>query len=427
MRRGLRASGRALAAALALLVAAAGGGAARAQTITVAAHYTADQMRPLEACYREYERLHPGLRIAYQQSDIADFMQTVMTGRLSGSAPDIYNVYSLWAGQMTEAGILAAPPPAIVDFVRGAYVPGTVDGARAGGKIWGIPAEISTYMLVYNKALLKAAGYDAPPSTWDELREIAAKITRRNAQGNVTTAGYAFGPTVANAVHPFFALLLSRGVAPFKPDGSGTNLRTPQAEAVLAGMSRLFADGITANSVQVRDFPSGTVGMEIIANWFKDTLRQGFGDKFLDTVGVAPIPAGPDGDWKTLQYSFFWGVDANSRNAAQAWDLLRWLNTPREAGQRSCTGEMLLRMGGLTGNTADIAASDAELGDTFTRPYVDAIASGRAVALPNLVHMQEVQQVLRSAIEKSWSGALAPKDALRRADTDIAPLLADGQ
>jgi multiple sugar transport system substrate-binding protein len=398
--------------------------AAQQRRLTVAAHYTADQMRPLDACFREYEQQNPDIRIVYQQSAIADLLQTVMTSRLAGTSPDIYNVYSLWSGQMTEAGLLAEPPAPVQDFIRDSYVPTTVDGTRARGKVWGIPAEVSTYMLVYNKQLLREAGFDAPPRNWDELRRIAAKVTRRNAQNNITTAGYAFGPTVANAVHPFFALLSARGVAPLKPDASGTGLGTPEALSVLGGMAGLYADGSTSNAVQVRDFPSGTVGMAIIANWFKDTLRQGFGDRFDEVVGVAPIPA-EGADWRTFQYSFFWGVDARSRNRDAAWTLLRWLNTPRGEGRRSCVGEMLLRMGGLTGNKADIAASSAELNDGFSRPYVEAISSGRAPPLPNLQRMSEIQQVLRTNIEKAWSGSLKPADALRQADKEIAPLLAE--
>lgn len=404
---------------------AAATGAAHAdepRTLTIAAHYTDEQMRPLTACYREYERLHPGLHIVYQQSAIADLLQTVMTQRLAGRSPDIYSVYTLWSGQLTDAGLLAVPPAPVLDFIHQNYVPGTVEGVSAHDKVWGIPAEISTYMLVYNRALLKQAGYDAPPRTMAALRQIAAKITRRNAQGNLVTAGFAFGPTVANAVHPFFALLLAQGVTPVS--ATGTGLATPQARAVLSDMAGLYRDGSAGNEVAVRDFPSGTVGMAIIANWFKDTLRQGFGDRFADTVGVAPIPTDA-ADWKTYQYSFFWGVDAHSRNRDQAWDLLRWLNTPQKPGARSCTGEMLLRMGGLTGNNADIAASQNELGDSFSKPFVDAIASGHAVAGANLVRMTEIQQALRLNIEKAWSGALPPAEALAQADRAIAPLLAE--
>ena len=414
-----------LAVSLVVLALASYPAEAQEHTITVAAHYTADQIKPLETCFRTYEATHPGTRIAYQQSAISDYMQTVLTARIAGTSPDIYNMYSLWAGQMVAVGMLDQPPAPVQALLRDGYLTSAVDGTRLRGTAWGVPGEISTYLLVYNKALLRQAGYEAPPRTWDDLRQIAAKITKRNAQGNITTAGYAFGPTVANAVHPFLALLLSAGEPLVKPDHSGTNLGTPEAEAVLADMARLFADGVTGNAAQGRDFPSGAVGMAIVANWLKDTLRASMGEDFRDKVGVAPIPAG--NGWKTYQYSFFWAVDARSRNRDAAWELLLWLNTPRETGARSCTGEMLVRMGGLTGNKADIAASSAELGDDFTRPFVEAIASGRAVADPNLVHATEIQQVLRQAIEKAWGGTLTPAQALRQADRVIVPLLADEQ
>jgi multiple sugar transport system substrate-binding protein len=408
---------------LAALLLAASHARAETRTITVATHYTDAQMQPLLACFRAYEAAHPGLRIATQQSDIADYLQTLITAHLGGTTPDIENIYSQWSGQLVGAGLLAPPPPDVQDFVTNTFEPSVVEGLRVRDKSWGVPGEISTYMLVYNKRLLHEAGFDAPPRSWDELRMMAAKITHRNAQGNITTAGFAFGPTVANAVHPFLAMLFSKGGQAIRPDRSGTALQSPPAAAALAEQVDLFATGITSNAVQVRDFPSGTVGMAIIANWFKNTLRQGFGDAFADTVGVAPIPEGPD--WKTLQYGFFWGVDAKSPEKAEAWALLRWLNTPRAPGQRSCMGDMLVSMGALTGNRTDIAASADELGDAFSRPYVEAISKGRAIAEPTLLHQAEVDQAMRAAIEKAWAGTVSPAAALAQADRQIAPLLAD--
>ncbi|MBV9538559.1 MAG: extracellular solute-binding protein, partial [Acidisphaera sp.] len=234
--------------------------------------------------------------------------------------------------------------------------------------------------------------------------------------------GYAFGPTAANGVHPFLALLASRGVSLFKPDLKGTNLTSEAAIDVLAGERRLFAQGSTDNAIQVRDFPSGAAAMIIYANWSKQMMQQAFGAATDDTVGVAPIPAGPD--WRTLQYGFFWAVDANSPRKAAAWALLQWLNAPHGASGRSCTGDFLVALGGLTGNKADIAASP-EYRDAFSKPFVDAIASGRAVAAPNVLHATEIQQVLRTAIGRAWSGEQTPAAALADADRQITGLLAE--
>lgn len=403
----------------------AGEAAAQQKTLTIATHYTDEQLKPLTACFRTYEEQNPGVKIVHQQSTIRDFLQTILTARISGRSPDIYNVYSIWGAQLVGNGVLDQPPAAVLDFVRKEYEPQTVDAATVQGKIWGVPAEVSAYLLVYNKELLAKAGYTAPPKTWDELAEIAAKITQKDAQGKITVAGYAFGPTPANAVHPFRTLLFSRGVGLFTEDMRSTNLASPEAVDIVTRQAELFQKGVTAPSIQVRDFPSGSVGMMITANWFKDTLRQGLGDRFERVVGVAPIPAGPD--WKSYQYSFYYGVDSRSRQKEDAWRLVRWLNTPQAAGQRSCVGNMLAAMGGLTANKADVAASAAELADPFTRPYVDLLSSGRAVSEKNVPQAAEIEVIVRTAIEEAWLGRAAPKDALAKANAQIEGILKESQ
>lgn len=394
-------------------------------TLTFAAHYTDAQMAPLTACFRAYEAENPGITIKYQQSQIADFLQTILTSRIGGTTPDIYNVYSIWGAKLVENGVLDEPPADIARFVTEGYEPSTIRSAVLDNKIWGVPAEVSLYLLVYNRKLFADAGIQTPPTTWDEVVADAEKLAKRDALGKVTVAGYAFGPTVANAAHPFRTLLFSRGVSLLSEDRTVANLAEPAAAEVLSGEVELFKRGLTSPSIQVRDFPSGSVGMMITANWFKDTLRQGLGEAFADTVGVAPIPGGPD--WKTFQYSFYHAVDANSPHKEEAWKLIRWLSTPRASGARSCTGDMLIALGGLTANRADIAASQDELGDAFTKPYVEALQSGRAQSDPNIAQTAEIDKVLRTYIEEAWLGRLSPADALAVADTEVEAVLAAPQ
>ena len=414
-----------LGAAFASVVAAGPSMAQETMTLTFAAHYTDQQMEPLASCFRAYEQEHPTVRIVYRQSPIADFLQTILTSRIGGTSPDIYNVYSIWGAKLVGNGILAEPPEKIRDFVKTGFEPSTVEATVIDDQIWGVPAEVSLYMLVYNKRLFADAGIEAPPTDWGQVLADAAKIAKRDDLGKVTVAGYAFGPTVANATHPFRTLMLSHGLGLFNKDMTGTNLTSPAAVAILDGEAELFKKGLTSASNAVRDFPSGSVGMMITANWFKATLRQGLGDRFDETVGVAPIPAGAD--WKTYQYSFYQAVDANSAHKDEAWALIRWLNTPRSEGRRSCVGDMLIALGGLTANKADVAASAAELGDAFTKPYADALTSGRAVTDPNIPQTAEADAILRTSIEEAWLGRKSAADALAEADKQIEALLAEPQ
>ncbi len=390
-------------------------------TLTILTHYTDAQRVPLTDCLREYERQHPGIRIIHQQAEIEDYLQSVVTARLSGTSPDIYNIYSVWSARLVASGMLDRPPTDIMRLIDAAYVPTTVTAIRVGGEVWGIPSEVSTFMLIYNKKLFRDAGIADPPRDWDELVADAARMTKRNSLGKMTTAGFAFGPTIGGSVYPFVALLLSHGIEPIHIKPNGTNLLSDGAIEVLSDEASLFSEGMTDTTIQVRDFSSGAVGMMIFANWYKDTLRQAFGAAMDATVGVAPIPAGQG--WKTLQYAFFWGVDAHSPHKTEAWDLLAWLNTPHGANQQSCTGAMLGHLGALTGNRNDIAAGPQDYGDPFSKPFADAIASGRAGSLPNIVDGVEIQDILRLMIGRAWTGTLTPQAALRSADRQITAIL----
>jgi multiple sugar transport system substrate-binding protein len=396
---------------------------AQSVTLRYAAHYTDEEMVPLTACFRDYEKQNPGTTIQYQQVALADFLPALQTSRLAGTLPDILNVYSNLGGELVANNVLAEPPADVLDMLKERFEPTTVEASRVDGKIWGIPAEVSLYMLVYNKKLFSEAGVTAPPTDWNGVLETAKKIAKQDELGRVTTAGYAFGPTVANATHPLRALMFSQGLQLVDPDATTTNLTDPRAVAIVDGEAKLFADKSTSPANKWQDFSSGQVGMFIGANWLKKDLRDGLGDAFEETVGVAPIPGGAD--WKTYQYAFYQSVAAESPNGEAAWKLLRWLNEPRGEGKRSCVGDMLVRLGSLSANKSDIAASTAEYSDPFTKPYVDALASGRAVTTTNLRQTTAIDQVLRTEIEEAWLGRKTGADAMAAADARISAILAE--
>ena len=394
---------------------------AQETTIQIATHYNQEQMAPLTECFREYEAQNPGIAIEHQQASYRDFLQTILTARVGGTAPDIYNIYSIWAPQLAAAGVLAEPPEDVAAMVRENYGEGTVGAATIGGTLYGIPTELSVYQLVYNRKLLEEAGYDEPPGTWDDLKEIAAAITQTNDQGNITVAGYTYGPTEANAVHPFYAQLYAAGVDPFGEDQRTSNLDDPKAIEILERQGELFAEGITSTAVETDDFAAGGAAMAIMANWNKAGFEEAFGDAFADTVGVAPIPNEQGSQDGTMLYSFFWAVDAGSDAEEESWALLEWLNTAQEGQEMSCTGRMLAELGALTGNLADLEAMETD--DPFTGPFVEAVESGAAVSQPNVWQSAEIERLLRSTIEQVWAGRVSAEDALAQADAEVQSIL----
>lgn len=414
---------RTLAAALAASTALAGIAAAQdAKTIQIATHYNEAQMAPLLECFAAYEAENPGIKIEFQQASYGDFLQTILTSRVGGTSPDIYNIYSIWAPQLADAGTLAVPPADMQDWIRASYGEGTVGAATIGGTLWGIPTELSVYQLFYNKVMLAEAGFDAPPATWDELKEVASAITTKNDQGVIEKAGYVYGPSVANAVHVYYSQMYAAGTAPFSDDFKSTNFTSPESIEILTRQAELFSEGITSNTNITDDFAAGSAAMMIAANWNKAELQSVYGDAFEDTVGIAPIPNN-GGDPGTMLYSFFWAVDSTSDAKDESWALLRWLNEAQGDASLSCTGDMLNDLGALSGNLADLAGMDTT--DSFTAPFVAAIESGAAKSQPNIWQASENDRTLRSYIEQVWAGNMSAEEAMAAADAEVSAVLSE--
>ncbi len=400
------------------------GGAAGAQTVTMATHYPAENVAVLEPCFAQY-REETGVEVVHQQIPYGDYLQTILTARLGGQSPDIYHVYSIWAAQLVDNGLLAVPPEEVLGFVADNYVSSTVDAITIDDQTWGVPTEVANYLLVYNKQIFAEAGIDAPPATWDELLEIAAATTERDAQGRATQVGYAdYYPSVAGVVHRYLTSLYSKGVDLFNEDFTATNLGTPEALEALQERVALFEAGSADLSVDSDAFVAGDVAMTIQASWQEGEYREVFGDAFEDTVGVASIPAGDD--WRSLQYAFFYGVDASSDVPDESWALIEWLNSPASAqseGAPSCMGEMLVGLGALTASNADIEAADDDLGDFFTAPFAEALE--RSITEPNVIQASEIETILQTYLVQAYSGDLEPEAALAQADEEITAILAE--
>lgn len=55
--------------------------------------------------------------------------------------------------------------------------------------IYGVPIDFMSLQFLYNEKLLREAGFDSPPDTWDEFISISGKISKKNKQ----TSGFVCG------------------------------------------------------------------------------------------------------------------------------------------------------------------------------------------------------------------------------------------
>ncbi len=416
---------------LALIVAlfAPLGAATMAQdvTLTMLTHWgTEDQLAAQQTIIDAYMSEHPDVAIELVTVDFGELRTKIITGRTAGISADVYHFYHLWLPDFVNSGVLAEPPQDSLTYIDDNVAQGTIDAvSTSDGQTWGYPTEVNPYLLVYNKRLLAEAGYDAPPSNWEELKEIAAAITQVDDTGAISQVGLGVMPGWdSGIVHPFSALLFSNGGNYLSADRTVAEFNSPQGIETLQLYADLVANGGTDASINgLGNFPSGTVGMVIMAPWWRATLRAAEGIDFDTEVGVAEIPVGPSGDApSSIAYTWLFAVDSSSPNKAAAWDFIHWMNAEHNEGTGSAIGDFLVNtLGAIPSFDHDQAAFADSMSDHYVSAFVEASAYARPEQI--VAGGQEIKTLLQVEIEAVLAGMTTPEDALASVEMQANAIL----
>ena len=419
-----------------LLSACQGAAATQASTsnepvkLVVLTHWGEESLAtPMKALLDEYTKANPNVTIEYQAVTFDQLLTKISTSRAAGTAPDIIHIYNLWMPDFVKGGALATPPEDVVNDIKASYSPGSIQAVTVKDQIWGYPTEINTWQLVYNKKMFADAGLSEPPKTLDELKDYACKLTKKKADGTLEHTGLAvLTGWDSGVVHPFLSLLWSDGGQYLSPDLSKAEFNSPQSKEVLQTYSDMIKEGCVDPGLGggFNDFVTGKSAMVIMANFFRSDLKNSFVDGY-DNVGVAPIPVGSSGDKSVaLQYNWLWTVDKTSKNAEEAWKLVKWLNTPRGEGKASPMGEYLTSaLGAIPSRLSDQKALSDTLSDFLLKAYLDSASTSQPE--PVLVGGQEIKTALQTQIENTWYDKASIDEALQSAATEADRILSENK
>ena len=213
--------------------------------------------------------------------------------------------------------------------------------------IYGIPERVDDRALFYNKDLLKRAGFvDAsgeaqPPRNWEELEQMAVKLTEHDVRGRITQLGFA--PNFGNAWLYLYSWM--NGGQLMSDDRRHCTLNSPVVVQALAWMIRVydslggaqkeFAFEGTAQSGQRNAppgeldlFVQGKVAMKIDGYWtFPEVLAQ-YGQNLNYAVTLPPLPASAAGK-ENNAYSWVSGwcyaIPSTARQKEGAWELVKFM------------------------------------------------------------------------------------------------------
>ncbi len=269
----------------------------------------------------DYKKIKPNVEIIYEKKSPQQYREALVNQTQQGKGPDIFRFHNTWT-PMIES-ILSPVPSSVVsqsEFKKNFYPTVISDIRNSQKQFVGVPLEVDGLGLFWNEDILKAAGITAPPSTWQELAQIAAALTVRDQAGNIQTAGVALG-TASNVDHfsdILGLMILQNGGDPKLPTDKASADALEYYASFAKGNNRVWDETLPSSTVA---FAGANVAMYFAPSWRAIEIKNA---NPLLRFRVAPVPQLEGGK---VAWASYWveGVSAKSPHQQEAWEFVKYL------------------------------------------------------------------------------------------------------
>jgi multiple sugar transport system substrate-binding protein len=371
----------------------------------------------MDELIRQFERANPDITVKQVTVPYDNYRTRIAAAIPAGEGPDVTQLFYGWLGDYIDAKLLQPLPPATFDTaaIDRDFFP-FVQGMKVGGTYYALPTAVRSLSLFWNHKVFRDAGLDPnrPPATLDELVDIARKTTKRDANGDLLTAGIALDTGGQDIQWIREVLIHEFGGAPYSADGRKVTFSSPAGVAAVQWYTDLITkervsalgfmtDGVTA-------FRSGHAAMTIDGSF---RLTAFDGQRGLD-YGVAELP-GRNG--VRANFASYWvnGITAKAKGAKleAAAKFLAFITTPAAMQLwMDKVGELPARV--------SLAQTDAVKNDPKYGPFVRGLSYAVAT---DFVDESRQRQVMIDMIDTVLLKKTPVADALAAAAVEEQKIL----
>ena len=261
---------------------------------------------------------------------------------------DIISGDVIWPAQFAAKGWISDLSDLFTADLRASYLPATVDSNTYEGRIYGVPWFTDAGLLYYRQDLLEQAGFSDTPKTWDEMKEMVAKVRRDRG----TRYGFVFqGSEYEGGVVNGLEFIWNSGGGVLAPHGiDKVIVAAPEAVAGLKTARGMVTGRVAPVAVpSYKEYESYTVFLNgdagFMRNWpnvYARAADPSLSKVEQERIGVAPLPVAHPGSpahsglggWNLM-------VNTASEKTEAAWAFIRYLSAPEQQKERALKGGYL--------------------------------------------------------------------------------------
>lgn len=253
----------------------------------------------------------------------------ILTAATSGEGPDIITGGLSWGIEFGELGgmvNLAERYPDAVAAMGEASNQGIWESiVSTDGSVFGVPYDLTTYLVYYRHDLFEEAGLEYP-QTWEDLMAVHEYF--HDANGG--EGGFAIG--WGNTDWLGFSNYLYQAGGDFYDEDCNITIDQDEAIDALEFYAGLYEAGVTTDTSAAIEagLDSGLYPIAMTGTWVAGGLDAGYPDMTGKwSVGVAP--AGPTGARTVFIGGRVIGIMSFSDNVDESFDMIQYLYTEAAA------------------------------------------------------------------------------------------------
>lgn len=353
----------------------------------------------------KFYKKYPKVKVDVDYTDYDHLNEKLTTALASGLVPDVMMMGVGWVEPFASKGVLAdlGPYGDSVDNLSGRYTEQVLKAGVWQDKLYAVPTMLDSRFGIYRKDMFAKAGITRPPTSWEELRADAIKLTQRDSNGKLKVAGLDL--LTIDARQMFELLLFSNGGELFNSERTKPTFNDARGVEAL----QFATDLIRKDKVEDVGFANGdTEPYPIIAG--RAAMMLGHNDVWTNAQEANP---------SVLPKLGAFTINGTQPTIFQGGTLV----TMSARSQHSAAAHALLKF--LTGPEASLAANEQRGNVPAVRSLLDSdyVRSNKLAqfVMQNLdkAHAEggvpqwlEIRDSFAPAIESALLGKKSPQDAL---------------
>lgn len=361
----------------------------------------------------EFELRNPDVRVVVQQLPWTAAHEKLLTAFAGDALPDLCQLGNTWVPEFAALGALEPLDARVAasSIVRqDDYFAGIWDTNRVDATLRGVPWYVDTRLLFYRSDLLRQAGFDHPPRSWQEWSRMMAAIKKL---GGPQSYAVLFP---LNEFEPLLALSLQAREPLLADGGRRGGFRGEGFSHALAFYVEAFRNewAPSMSNTQISnvwtEFGRGLFAFYVSGPWNIAEFKKRLPPERQHDWMTAPLP-GPGGDGASIAGGSSLVVIKASPHKDAAWRLVEYLSQP----------DVQQRFHALTGNLPPRRATWADprlANDPYARAFREQLERVRpAPAVPEWERIvNEMQVVAEQVVRGRLALAEAPRELDQRVD-----------